>query len=95
MPETGAFLSDDPLSALIHAVPISTAQMLLGGKARSEIYRVAGDGLLDLVKDGGKTLVTIESIRRYQTGWKPIAIKPLVRRSTTRRSRKIESGAAA
>jgi hypothetical protein len=59
----------------IYAIPIPDAQIKLGRKCRSGIYQAAGRGELDLVKDGDRTLVTVESIRRYQATWPRAKIK--------------------
>jgi hypothetical protein len=47
------------------AVSIKTALELLGGKSRSQFYVDVGAGKLDVIKDGNKTLVILESIERY------------------------------
>ena len=47
------------------AVSIPRASELLGDKCHSEIYEAIGEGKLDALKDGRKTLITVESIRRY------------------------------
>jgi hypothetical protein len=76
--------------ALMPAVPLPVAQRMLGDKARSEMYREAGNGRLEFLKDNGKTLVTTRSILNYQrTYWKPLAIKPakLKARAAARRAR--------
>jgi len=57
------------------AVPIRAASALLGGKSRTGIYAAVGRGQLDFVKDGDRTLVTLESIERYQQSWPRAAIK--------------------
>lgn len=67
---------DTLLAALTYAVPIKVARSALGNKARSEIYEAAGRGELVLVKDGNKTLVTTELIRRYQAMWPRLNVKP-------------------
>jgi hypothetical protein len=64
-----------------YAVPIPEAQRLLGDKSHSTMYELLGRGLLDAVKDGAKTLITLESIRRYSASLLPAKIKP----STPRR----------
>jgi hypothetical protein len=63
------------LAALTYAVPMKVARAALGNKARSEIYEAAGRGELVLVKDGNKTLVTVASIREYQTKWPRADVK--------------------
>jgi hypothetical protein len=62
------------------AVSIKTARGLLGGKSRSGIYEAAGRNELDLVKDGAKTLVTTDSIARYNASRPRAKIKPIQRR---------------
>lgn len=76
--------------ALMPAVPLPVAQRMLGDKARSEMYREAGNGRLEFLKDNGKTLVTTRSILNYQrTRWKPHVIKPAKPKSpaATRKTR--------
>jgi hypothetical protein len=58
------------------AVPIRVAQELLGGKSHSGVYVALGRGELVAVKDGVKTLVTLESIRRYMSKLPRAVIKP-------------------
>jgi hypothetical protein len=63
------------LAALTYAVPIKVAQSVLGHKSRSGVYEAAVRGELVLVKDGGKTLVTVASIRAYQAKWPRANVK--------------------
>jgi hypothetical protein len=49
--------------------------MLLGDKARSEVYKQIGLGNLEAFKDGNKTLISIASIERYVTALPPAKIK--------------------
>jgi hypothetical protein len=65
-----------PLGALVRAVPIPVGGLLLGNKSRSEMYKLAGDGFLDFVKDGTRTLVTLDSIASYNASLKRAEIKP-------------------
>jgi hypothetical protein len=58
------------------AVPVRVAQMLLGDKARSEVYKQIGLGNLDALKDGNKTLISVASIERYVAALPPAKIKP-------------------
>jgi hypothetical protein len=58
------------------AVNVSETRKVLGGKARSAVYDEIGLGNLDAVKDGGKTLITVESIIRYCSRMQPAQIKP-------------------
>lgn len=63
---------DALLASLIQAVPMKTAQAVLG-MGRSKLYEELGKGNLDAVKDGPRTLITTESIRRYQSN-RPAAV---------------------
>jgi hypothetical protein len=65
------------------AVPIPDTQVALGRKSRSTIYEAVGDGRLDAVKDGQKTLITVASIIRYATSMPAAKIAPLPRRQWT------------
>jgi hypothetical protein len=58
------------------AVSIREAQRLLGDKARSQLYKDIARGELEAVKDGAKTLITLESIKRRQASLPPAKIKP-------------------
>jgi hypothetical protein len=58
-----------------YAVPLREAQRLLGDKSHSTIYELLGRGLLAAIKDGTKTLVTLESIRRYSANLPAAKIK--------------------
>jgi hypothetical protein len=59
-----------------YAVPLKEAQRLLGDMSHSQIYNVIGKGELEAVKDGGKTLVTVRSIRARQEALPRAKIKP-------------------
>lgn len=59
------------------AVPIKVARILLGGKARSEVYAAIGRGQLVALKDAKKTLVTVASIESYMANLPPAQIKTL------------------
>jgi len=59
-----------------YAVRIPTASHLLGDKAHSIIYELLGLGKLRAIKDGTKTLITLDSIREYQASLPPAKIKP-------------------
>jgi hypothetical protein len=48
------------------AVTMKAAQKLLADKARSEVYDAINRGELDAIKDGARTLITVESIERRQ-----------------------------
>jgi hypothetical protein len=67
-----------PASALKPiAVPVPEAQRLCGDKCRSSLYDAIARGELEAVKDGAKTLITLESIERRQANLPPAKIKPL------------------
>jgi len=57
------------------AVSIRVAQKLLGDKARSVVYDEIGRGRLEAIKDGGKTLIVLESIERYMASLPEAKIK--------------------
>jgi hypothetical protein len=68
------------------AVSIPTAQMLLGEKSVASLYndlgRPADDPLrLEAVKDGSKTLITLESIERRQRSLPKAKIAPPPKKS--------------
>ena len=69
------------------AVTITDTQLILGGKARSEIYKAIGRGDLDALKDGSKTLIVVSSIVRYCGRMRPAQIKPPLAKKTFRRSK--------
>jgi hypothetical protein len=78
------------------AVTITDTQLILGGKARSEIYKAIGRGDLDALKDGSKTLIVVASIVRYCGRMRPAQIKPPLAKKTAPRSKVSakQSGAA-
>jgi len=55
----------ESLSPLMDAIPRLQAQAVLH-MGHNKLYELLRRGELDAVKDGSKTLITIESIRRYQ-----------------------------
>jgi hypothetical protein len=69
--------ADSPLQPL--TVSIKTAQALTG-KSRSALYESIGNGQLDAVKDGKRTLITWESIQRRQNALPRAVIKPARRK---------------
>jgi hypothetical protein len=64
-------LPDPLLSPLVHYVRLDIACGILGF-GRSKLYEALGRGELTAVKDGTRTLITIESIRAYQAR-RPVA----------------------
>jgi hypothetical protein len=69
------------------AVTIPDTQVALGKKSRSTIYEAVGDGRLDAIKDGNKTLITVASIIRYATAMPPAEIAPMPPRQWTREAK--------
>jgi hypothetical protein len=67
------------------AVTIPESQRLLGDKSHSALYELLGSGKLVAVKDGKKTLITLESIRDYMAGLPRAKIKPPAPRRKRRR----------
>jgi hypothetical protein len=55
----------ESLPPLMDAIPRLQAQAVLHC-GHNKLYMLLREGKLDAVKDGAKTLITIESIRRYQ-----------------------------
>jgi hypothetical protein len=56
------------------AVPLDEARRLLGNKGRNQVFEAIRRGELDAVRDGNKTLITVESIRRRQAALPPIQL---------------------
>jgi excisionase family DNA binding protein len=67
-------MSDLPAFRLI-TVSIKTASQLTG-ISRSKIYDAIGRGELDAVKDGERTLITVESLERRQAALPRAKIAP-------------------
>jgi hypothetical protein len=70
--DLGSPTGDTLLASLVQAVSTKTAQALLS-IGRSKLYEELGRGNLAAVKDGSRTLVTTESISRYQAN-QPAAV---------------------
>jgi hypothetical protein len=75
MSQIESVASDPLLASLIQGVPLPVAGAILH-KGRTKIYDLLGKGKLDAVKDGSRTLITIASIRRYQSSLPPATFKP-------------------
>jgi hypothetical protein len=60
------------LASLVKAVPKKKAQGILN-MGHTKLYDELGKGNLDAVKDGNRTLITTESILRYQAN-RPAAV---------------------
>src|SRR6516165_8984392 len=65
-------LDDALLASLVKAVPKKMAQVILN-MGHTKLYEELGKGNLAAVKDGFKTLITTESILRYQAN-RPAAV---------------------
>ena len=75
IPANPIITNDAIIAALVYSVPLKVAGAILG-KCRSELYEAANRGDLDFLKDGGKTHVTVASIRRYQQSRPRAVVKP-------------------
>jgi hypothetical protein len=84
-----------------YAVPIKTAQKLLGDKARSEIYPLIAKGELEAIKDGAKTLIVLASIERRQASLprgihkEPVRLQTSAARKKRLRKQRARKGAEA
>lgn len=63
-----------PLTLILCSVP-DAASML--GRGQTFIYGAIGDGRIDAVKSDKRTLVVVESLRRYAASLPRAKIKPL------------------
>jgi hypothetical protein len=63
-----------PFPFLVHAVPVLVCGEAIY-RARSKVFELLASGELDGVKDGKRTLVTVESIRRFQAKMPPAVFK--------------------
>jgi hypothetical protein len=68
-------LDDALLAPLVKAVPKKKAQAILN-MGHTKLYEELGKGNLDAVKDGPRTLITTESILRYQKNRPAAVFKP-------------------
>jgi hypothetical protein len=59
-------------------VPIAKAAAMIG-RGKSFIYEGIGDGRFDAVKSDKRTLIVVESLRRYAASLPPAKIKPVKR----------------
>ena len=73
-PHADALVSTPPFHFLVHAVPIDVACEVLH-RGRSKVFELLGQGELEGVRDGNRTLVTVASIRRYQAKMPPAVFK--------------------
>ena len=67
-------LDDALLASLVKAVPKKKAQAILN-MGHTKLYDELGKGNLDAVTDGNRTLITTESILRYQANRPPAIFK--------------------
>jgi hypothetical protein len=65
-------LDDAILAQLVKAVPKKKAQVILN-LGHTKLYEELGKGNLAAVKDGPRTLITVESILQYQAN-RPVAV---------------------
>jgi len=86
MSEADSNRSDSDLKPIAVSIPV--ARKLLGDKARGPLYDAIGEGRLEALKDGGKTLITMASIERYMTTLPPAKIKPPAPRVRDRKARR-------
>jgi hypothetical protein len=70
--DLGMPAGDALLASLVKAVPQKKAQAILH-MGHTKLYEELGKGNLDAVKDGTRTLITTESILRYQAN-RPVAV---------------------
>jgi hypothetical protein len=70
--DLGPPIDDALLVSLVKAVPTKKAQAILN-MGHSKLYEELGKGNLSAVKDGSRTLITAESILRYQAD-RPVAV---------------------
>jgi hypothetical protein len=76
---TDTLLHDPLLASLRQAIAIKATQIVLD-LGRSKIYEELGAGNLTAVKDGTRTLITVESIRRYQANRPQAKFNPAPRK---------------
>jgi hypothetical protein len=46
-------------------VPLRHALVMLGGMSRSRFYELAAEGVFDVFKDGTRSTVGVQSVRKY------------------------------
>ena len=63
-----------PLPLILCSIPHAAT---LIGRGQTFIYGAIGDGRIEAVKSDKRTLVVVESLRRYATSLPPAKIKPL------------------
>jgi hypothetical protein len=66
-----------PLPLILCSIP-NAATMI--GRGQTFIYGAIGDGTIEAVKSDKRTLVVVESLRRFAASLPPAKIKPLRRR---------------
>jgi hypothetical protein len=63
-----------PLPLILCSIPQAAAMIARG---QTFIYGAIGDGRIEAVKSDKRTLVVVESLRRYAASLPPAKIKPL------------------
>ena len=66
-----------PFWPILCTIPHAAAMI---GRGTTFIYGAIGDGKIEAVKSDKRTLVVVESLRRYAAALPPAKIKPLTRR---------------
>jgi hypothetical protein len=77
------------------ALSVAVTQHVLGDKALSTLYEAGARGDLEFVKDGGKTLITLASIKRYIAAMRPAVLTPTPPRPENKRRLKDMNARAA
>ncbi len=65
------------IEPILVSIPNAAAMI---GRGITFIYSGLGDGTFDAVKSDGRTLVVVESLRRYAASLPPARIKPIAKR---------------
>jgi hypothetical protein len=68
-----AAASDAPLPLILCSIPQAAAMIARG---QTFIYGAIGDGRIEAVKSDKRTLVVVESLRRYAASLPPAKTKP-------------------
>jgi hypothetical protein len=69
--------SEISLPPILCRIPQAAAAI---GRGERFIYEAIATGQIEAVKSDKRTLVVVESLRKYAHGLKPAKIKPMIRR---------------
>jgi hypothetical protein len=69
------------LSPILVTIPQAAAMI---GRGVTFIYAAIGDGTIQAVKSDKRTLIVVESLRRYAASLPPARIKPIAKRPPPR-----------